>query len=255
MSLYQETLTRKRRLSVNNHEVLALLDSGAIAGDFISKSIIDDLNFNASIIQVDNPKKLCSGLDNSCNVINSSIELTLTFLNEISNINESFYFNPRILQNSPIDIIIGRSTIKAQNLALKIPSGFFHRDFIKSRKNLFLMHQEPVVSTISNPVLFTRLPAVIPAKHVLSKRLKITEISEKPCTDHICGCQPISGLLPNDVTRTRAHKNKVEVAVNRLSDIPSSTSIDNGPCDVPRSSLSSLNLEWEQCFQKRVTLL
>jgi hypothetical protein len=126
---------------------------------------------------------------------------------------------------------------------------------MKGHKNLFLIAQEPVVSNISNPVLFTRLPAVPNAKSRLPKRLKITEISEKPCTYHICGCQPISGSPPNDVTRTRAHKNKVEVAVNRLSDIPSSTSIDNGPCDVPRSSLSSLNLEWEQCFQKRVTLL
>jgi hypothetical protein len=34
------------------------------------------------------------------------------------------------------------------------------------------------------------------------------------------------------VTRTRAHKNKVEVAVNRRSDVPLSTSIDNGPRDV-----------------------
>jgi hypothetical protein len=57
------------------------------------------MNFNASIIQVDNPKRVCSGLDNLCNVINSSIELILTFLNEIL-LNESFYFNPRILQNS-----------------------------------------------------------------------------------------------------------------------------------------------------------
>jgi hypothetical protein len=105
LSLYQETLTRKRRLSVIiDHEVLALLDSGAIAGDLISKSVIDDLNFNASIIQVDNPKKVYSGLDNSCNVINSSIEFTLTFLNEISNINESFYFNPRILQSISLSV-------------------------------------------------------------------------------------------------------------------------------------------------------
>jgi hypothetical protein len=51
---------------------------------------------------------------------------------------------------------------------------------------------------------------------MLSKRLKTTEISGKPCTDHICVSR--LGLPPNDVTRTRAHKNKVKVAVNRLSD-------------------------------------
>jgi hypothetical protein len=32
---------------------------------------------------------------------------------------------PRILQDSQIDIIIGLSTIKIENLALKIPSRFF----------------------------------------------------------------------------------------------------------------------------------
>jgi hypothetical protein len=91
--------------------VLALLDSGALAGDFISNRIIDELDFNSFITQVDNPRRVCSGLDNTCHIINGSIELTLTFVNGISKINESFYFHPRILQNSPIDIIIGRTTI------------------------------------------------------------------------------------------------------------------------------------------------
>jgi hypothetical protein len=89
---------------------------------------------------------------------------------------------------------------------------------------------------------------------MLSKRMKITEISEKPCTDHICGCR-FRVCFPNDVTRTRAHKNKVKVAVNRLSDVPSSTFVYSGPCDVSRSSLSSLNLEGNSASVKRVTLL
>jgi hypothetical protein len=173
-------------------------------------------------VNLDNPKRVCSGLDNTCNLISGSIELILTFTNEITNKIETFYFNPRVLQNSPIDIIIGHWTIKNKNLAWKIPRGFFLDSFIKRNKNLFLTSQEPVDLDISYQV-----------KPKLSKRLKITEISEKPCTDHICGCQPISGSPPNDVTRTRAHKNKVKVAVNRLSDIPSSTFVGSGPCGTP----------------------
>jgi hypothetical protein len=42
---------------------------------------------------------------------------------------------------------------------------FFQKDFIKAER-IISMHQEPVVSTISTS-LFTRLPAVIPAKHVI----------------------------------------------------------------------------------------
>jgi hypothetical protein len=134
----------------------------------ISLAIINELDFSSFIVEVDNPRRVCSGLDNTCNFISGSIELMLTFVNEISNQIESFYFNSRILQNSPIDIIIGRSTIKIENLALKIPSGFFQENFIKRHKNLFLIAQEPVVSNISNPVLFTRLPAVLNAKTRLS---------------------------------------------------------------------------------------
>jgi hypothetical protein len=220
--ILKESPSRKRSLMPRGHESLALLDSGALAGDFISLAFINELDLHSFVVKIDNPKRVCSGLDNTCNLISGSIELILNFINEITNKIETFYFNPRILQNSPIDIIIGHSTIKNKNLAWKIPRGFFLDSFIKRNKNLFLTSQEPVVSDISYQF-----------NTKLSKRLKITEISEKPCTDHICGCQPISGLLPNDVTRTRAHKNKVKVAVNRLSDIPSSTFVDNGPCGTP----------------------
>jgi hypothetical protein len=100
-----------------------------------------------------------------------------------------------------------------------------------------------VVSTIST-CLFTHLPAVIPVKHVLSKRLKTTEISEKPCTDHIAVSR--LGLPPNDVTRTRAHKNKVKVAVNRLSD-SYRRPLDSGPCGTPDHPYPT-EPRGEQCF-------
>jgi hypothetical protein len=46
----KQTLKRKRSLSPRSHEVLALLDSGALAGDFISLAIINELDFNSFII-------------------------------------------------------------------------------------------------------------------------------------------------------------------------------------------------------------
>jgi hypothetical protein len=159
-------------------------------------------------------------------------------VNESTLINESFLFSPRILSNSPIDVIIGRSTIKENNLALKLPSGFFQEAFIKNNSKLFI-NQEPVVSSDLNQALPTRLPAVIPATLRLPKRVRFTEISEKPCTDHICGCQLNSGLQPEEVTRTGALKNKVEVAINRTCDgISTPTSIGKEPCDGISKSLT-----------------
>ena len=72
-----------------------------------------------------------------------------------------------------------------------------------------------------------------------SKRSNFTEISEKPCTDHICDCQRDSVSNPMTVANTRAHKNKVEVAVNRMRDgISAPTSIGKEPCDGISKSLT-----------------
>jgi len=97
------------------------------------------------IVKIENPTKVCSGLDNACNIITGSIVLYLTFINEINNIKETFCFKPRILISSPIDIIIGRETIKTENLALKIPSTFFNDNFIDQNKNFFLINQDALV--------------------------------------------------------------------------------------------------------------
>ena len=127
----QETLVSKGKESRNTTSLLALVDSGALAGDFISKSAVDMLGYNNHIINIINPTKVCSGLDNACNIITGSIVLTLSFLNEITNVTESFRFEPRILSSSPIDIIIGRSTLQTEDLGIKIPRNFFSDIFTK----------------------------------------------------------------------------------------------------------------------------
>ena len=82
----------------------ALLDTGCLAGDFISERIVDN---NNSI----NTYTVCSGLDNQCYDIRNSIPLRVSFFNEAINNSDPFYINAIILKGTPIDLIIGRETI------------------------------------------------------------------------------------------------------------------------------------------------
>ena len=75
----QEPLSRRGKDSRSTISVLALLDSGALAGDFTLKSAVDMLGYSNYIINIINPTKNCSGLDNACNIITGSIVLTLFF--------------------------------------------------------------------------------------------------------------------------------------------------------------------------------
>ena len=88
------------------------------------------------------------------------------------------------------------------NLALKIPSNFFNGNFIQQNKNFFLTNQDVSVNRKVVLVPSSEVSNKIPR---LSNRQKITEIPEKPCTDHICGCQQNSVSNPSDVARTGAH--------------------------------------------------
>ena len=194
----------------------ALLDSGAIAGDFISQDLVDRLGFNSEIIHTKS-KKVCSGLDNSCNQITGSLSLRLDFINEISKIKETILFNHRILSFSPIDIIIGRQTLKSENLVFKNPSHFFSVEFIKN--NSFFSQDASVKKPKITHYLQNSIPMEVNDFSHSNSSLVDTDTPETSCTDHECGCQRESVSCPVlSVSRTGAHKNKVSVITSRLID-------------------------------------
>ena len=94
----------------------ALLDTGNLAGGFISEKIRP--NLDGLIIQC----TVCSGLDNSCYSVNIKLVLRVTYYYEILNKNDTFDIDANIFKEAPIDIIIGRNTIKKYRLFDKIPS-------------------------------------------------------------------------------------------------------------------------------------
>ena len=101
----------------------ALLDTGCLAGDFVARRVVDKYHLSP-IIHSDSHNSFCSGLDNTCYDMSKSIALTVTYFNERLNNHDTFNINANILDASPIDMIIGRASIKKHSLVLQIPSQF-----------------------------------------------------------------------------------------------------------------------------------
>ena len=76
----------------------ALLDTGSLAGDFISEKIVN--KFQYTPIQTDLKYTVGSGLDNSCYSVNTKLELRVTFYSEILNKNDTYDIDAITLKNT-----------------------------------------------------------------------------------------------------------------------------------------------------------
>ena len=91
----------------------AILDTGSLAGDFVSERLVEEYSLVPVVpIVTANHCTVCSGFNNECVKTNTILLLRVTFLNEIENKNTSFDIEVTILKNTPIDLIVGRNTIK-----------------------------------------------------------------------------------------------------------------------------------------------
>ena len=98
----------------------ALLDTGSLAGDFVSRRVVDKFNLQPVISETS--YTICSGLDNQCYEVNTIVLLGVSFFNEMKIKYDTFETEAIILKETPSDFIIGRDTIKRYNLFDKIPS-------------------------------------------------------------------------------------------------------------------------------------
>ena len=106
-------------------QIQALLDTGALDGNYISSRILEYLDKNEIIIQKERHVTLCGAFNNSCkHHIVKDYLINLKFKNELTNKLEILELS---VTESDIafDLIIGRQAIKQKNLAQKIPSHFF----------------------------------------------------------------------------------------------------------------------------------
>jgi hypothetical protein len=95
---------------VAGKDIRALLDTGCLVGDCISKKVVDSLN--ASDLLFDVATTICSGFNNQCKNKFQALKINLSFLNEITSSFDHFITTVIVLKDSPIDLIIGRETIK-----------------------------------------------------------------------------------------------------------------------------------------------
>ena len=102
-------------------EVEALLDSGSLAGDFIAKRVVSQLKLEHHVVS-NKSRTVCSGLDSKCYDISNSLALYVFYFNELLKKVAYFKINAIILESSPIDLLIGRKTIKKFDLFNQVPS-------------------------------------------------------------------------------------------------------------------------------------
>jgi hypothetical protein len=123
--------------------VQALLDTGSLAGDFISDKILSNLPPPLLVYNTD--FSVCSGMDgryiNKLNAIDLYVSMCtenalsnnrLVHTNDLKNLkNNKFVFKTSfyISKNTNIECIIGRDTIKKQKLAEKFHSHFHQNEF------------------------------------------------------------------------------------------------------------------------------
>jgi hypothetical protein len=89
----------------NQIQIKALLDTGALAGDFISQELVNKLGANHLLETVHTT--ICSGFDNNCDSYFKSILVNLSYINEISFKSINLVLKPLVLPKRPIDLIIG----------------------------------------------------------------------------------------------------------------------------------------------------
>ena len=100
-NLLSVTLSSFSKQTSVKARVWALLDTGSLAGDFISEKTIN--KFNCTPTQTNSKLTVCSGLDNTCHNLNIKVDLGVTFHNELlNNVNNLNNARPRLDRRTKI---------------------------------------------------------------------------------------------------------------------------------------------------------
>jgi hypothetical protein len=81
----------------------------------------------ASHLVVNTNTTICSGFNNDCSENFPALLVNISYFDEITKKIKAFQTNVFILPKSPIDVIIGRNTIKQQQFTRTTPSPFKHQ--------------------------------------------------------------------------------------------------------------------------------
>ena len=208
----------------------ALLDSGSLAGDFINGRILTALNGVHYLRSDSSESTVCSGLDNKC----ISLSVFLDVVMEITIQRHKHYYplSVRISQDSPIDVILGRETIKRSNLVTMLPQFFFMSSEIPHTMSNSVLTKGLIHATKSSlsPTLPVETQVMTPLKDngsldqqmkhkgniaVKRKRLPVSFVScKKPCSSAHSGCASCgdSATLPRMISSMSSLTDQVTLA-------------------------------------------
>ena len=125
----------------------ALLDTGSLAGDFISQTFVDRLQGNKDFSYTSaNAMTVCSGLDSTCYQSDQLIDICVTF-HTFDNRTASITISPRINKATTVDLILGRETLNKYDF------------FSLTPLHLGMPAKEPILSAIP-----TLSPLVTPTR-------------------------------------------------------------------------------------------
>ena len=79
----------------NRKTVSALLDTGSLAGNFLSSRIVEILNAFPYVYSTKSHFSVCSGLDNTCYSSNKMLDLSITYVRRTIRFSLPFLF-PKI---------------------------------------------------------------------------------------------------------------------------------------------------------------
>ena len=108
--------------------VQALLDTGSLAGNFVSQQLVTELDAESYVYHSKRSFSVCSGLDNVCYDSNKLIDLLITYQNERTQKLQSIFLTAFVAENSPLDLIIGRASIKKHRFNTSNPSHFVNTE-------------------------------------------------------------------------------------------------------------------------------
>ena len=94
-------------------EVDALLDTGSLDGDFLAEYVV--VRYNLKPVLSDTSYTVCLKS-------NTILLLRVRFFDESSNRYGTFDIKAHILKATPVDLIIGRDSIKKSNIFSNVPS-------------------------------------------------------------------------------------------------------------------------------------
>ena len=87
-------------------------------GNFISQALVTELNAEHYVYRSKHSFSVCSGLNNVCYDSDKLFDLLITYQNERTQKLHFIFLTAFVAENSPLDLIIGRSSIKKHRLIL-----------------------------------------------------------------------------------------------------------------------------------------